>query len=185
MDEVRPPGGSLYGVFVTDASRGSSGAVRCDPAAPWGRMDPCHRRRALRRRTMSADVNIKTIQTVYEAFGRGDIDAILASVTDDVDWATEANGNGAPWYGPHSGVKGVTDFFNAFGSTMEVEEFTPIAFAGNDDEVMSVVRCTAKNRETGKRMSHHLHHYFRIVDGKIAYYRGSEDTAEVTEAFSA
>ena len=40
---------------------------------------------------MSADTNIKTIAQVYEAFGRGDVAAILDAVTDDVDWAAEAS----------------------------------------------------------------------------------------------
>lgn len=132
---------------------------------------------------MAADVNTKTIELVYDAFGRGDVDAILGSVTDDVDWATEASGSGAPWYGPHRGPSGVSEFFLAFGSTMDVQEFTPLTYAATDDEVLTLVRCTAVNRQTGKQMSHHLHHYFRFRDGKIAYYRGSEDTAEVGAAF--
>ena len=46
---------------------------------------------------MSADANIKTITRVYEAFGRGDVAAILDAVTDDVDWAAEADGTSVPW----------------------------------------------------------------------------------------
>lgn len=34
---------------------------------------------------MSSDDNTKTIQDVYEAFGRGDLAVILDRVTDDVD----------------------------------------------------------------------------------------------------
>ena len=45
---------------------------------------------------MSADTNIKTIAQVYEAFGRGDVAAILDAVTDDVDWAAEASLAAAP-----------------------------------------------------------------------------------------
>jgi ketosteroid isomerase-like protein len=131
---------------------------------------------------MSADVNIKTIQLIYEAFGRGDLDTILASVTDDVDWGSEASGTGAPWYGSHSGRAGVGDFFAAFGSTMEVEEFSPLTFAGTDTEVLTVLHCVAKSRVTGKKMDQDLHHYFRFRDGKIEYYRGSEDTAQTTAA---
>ena len=33
------------------------------------------------------DPKIETVQSVYEAFGRGDIDFILDQLTDDVDWA--------------------------------------------------------------------------------------------------
>ena len=132
---------------------------------------------------MSADVNIKTMQLIYEAFGRGDIGFILDRVTDDVDWATVASGRGAPWYGPHEGRAGVAEFFEAFGSTMEVEGFTPLTFAGTDDEVLTVVQFDAKNRKTGKKVSQRLHHYFKFRDGKIALYRGSEDTAAVAATF--
>jgi ketosteroid isomerase-like protein len=45
---------------------------------------------------MGAAENIKTITSVYEAFGRGDVEAILAAVTDDVDWATDTSSDGAP-----------------------------------------------------------------------------------------
>ena len=94
---------------------------------------------------VSADANLKTIQMVYEAFGRGDLDAILATVTDEVDWAAEAAGSGAPWYGPHKGPEGVTAFFTDFASTMEVEAFVPLSFATNENEVHTVVHCVAKS----------------------------------------
>ena len=48
---------------------------------------------------MGAEDNIKTIQSVYEAFGRGDVEGILAVLTDDVDWASEASSAMVPWYG--------------------------------------------------------------------------------------
>jgi hypothetical protein len=134
---------------------------------------------------MGADVNIKTIEAVYDAFGRGDVKAIQDVVTDDVDWATEGSGTAAPWWGPHRGPAGVGDFFAAFGSTMEVEDFTPVSFAANDTEVLTVVRFRVKSRATGKVASMDLHHYFVFRDGKIAYYRGTEDTAQTAAVLSA
>lgn len=130
---------------------------------------------------MSADSNIKTIAAVYEAFGRGDVAAILGAVTDDVDWAAETTSTAAPWYGVRHGKEAVAEFFTAFGSTMEVEEFTPVSFAANDTDVLTVVRFAARSRATGKSAAMDLHHFFRFSDGKIAYYRGTEDTAQ-TEA---
>ena len=100
---------------------------------------------------MSADDNIKTITHVYEAFGRGDVATILDAVA---------------------------GFFAAFGATMEVEEFTPVSMAANDTDVHSVVRFQARSRSTGRPAAMNLHHFFRFRDGKIAYYRGSEDTAQ-------
>jgi ketosteroid isomerase-like protein len=51
--------------------------------------------------------------------------------------------------------------------------------------VHTVVHCRAKSRETGKVVEHDLHHYFRFRDGKIAYYRGTEDTAQTLAALTA
>ena len=127
---------------------------------------------------MSADANIKTIMTVYEAFGRGDIAAILDAVTSDVDWAAEADPAVAPWHGVRHGQDAVAAFFAEFGSAMEVEEFTPVSVAANDTDVLSVVQFRARSRATGKTATMRLHHFFKFRDGKIAYYRGTEDTAQ-------
>ena len=133
---------------------------------------------------MSADDNIKTIAHVYEAFGRGDVATILDAVTDDVDWAAEAASDAAPWYGVRHGRDAVAGFFAAFGATMEVEEFTPVSMAANDTDVHTVVRFQARSRGTGRPAAMNLHHFFRFRDGKIAYYRGSEDTAQTAAVLS-
>jgi ketosteroid isomerase-like protein len=44
--------------------------------------------------------------------------------------------------------------------------------------VLTVVRFQAKSRNTGRTAQMNLHHYFKFRDGKIAYYRGTEDTAQ-------
>ncbi len=64
---------------------------------------------------MSAEQNIGTARQMYEAFGRGDVQAILGRVTDDVDWSTDAAIPSAPWYGPRHGRDGVVSFFEAIG----------------------------------------------------------------------
>jgi len=128
---------------------------------------------------VSANDNIKTITTIYEAFGRGDIAMILDTLTDDVDWSAETISAVAPWYGVRHGREGVAAFFDAFAQTMELEEFTPITYAANDTDVLTVVRFRARVRATGRTAAMDLHHYFVLRDGKIAYYRGSEDSAQV------
>jgi ketosteroid isomerase-like protein len=133
---------------------------------------------------MSAEDNVKTIQLVYEAFGRGEIDAITDAVTDDVDWASETTSNAAPWYGIHHGKAGVAAFFEAFGSTMEVEDFTPLAIGSNDSDVFAVIRFRARVRASGRSLAMHLHHYFRLRDGKVYYYRGTEDSAITAAALA-
>jgi ketosteroid isomerase-like protein len=43
--------------------------------------------------------------------------------------------------------------------------------------VFAVVRFRARVRANGRAVAMHLHHYFRLRDGKIFYYRGTEDSA--------
>ena len=79
------------------------------------------------------------------------------------------------------GKEAVAAFFADHGRAMEVDEFTPLSFAANDTDVLTVVRFRAHARATGKAAEMSLHHFFTFRDGKIAYYRGTEDTAQ-TEA---
>ena len=134
---------------------------------------------------MSPEDNLKTIHAIYDAFGRGDVASILNAVTEDVDWAAEASATAAPWWGPRRGKPGVSAFFEAFGAAMEVEDFTPLTFAANATDVLTVVRFKVKSRATGKQASMDLHHYFRFRDGKVSYYRGTEDTAQTERVLQA
>jgi len=133
---------------------------------------------------MGAEDNIKTVQTLYEAFGRGDVQTIIDNVTDDVDWGAEASSTVAPWYGPRTGKDGVGAFFQSFGSAVEVLEFTPTAFGSNDTDVFAIVRYRGSSRATGKTTAMDLHHWFRFRDDKVYYYRGTEDTAQSEASLS-
>ena len=126
-----------------------------------------------------SDANIATIQRVYEAYGRGDVAAILEMVTDDVDWASESSSTIAPWHGLRRGKTEVAGFFKAHGETAEVVDFKPAAFAASDDDVMVVIDCEMKVPATGRSAKMQLHHSWRLRDGKVWKYRGTEDTALV------
>lgn len=127
---------------------------------------------------MSANDNIETVKAIYEAFGQGDAAAILEKVSDDVDWAAEAASDSAPWWGKRSGKDEVAKFFEEIGGAMDVKEFTPLSFAANDTEVMTLIRFRVTAKSTGKEAAMNLHHYFRFEDGKVAQYRGTEDTEQ-------
>jgi ketosteroid isomerase-like protein len=66
---------------------------------------------------MSAEQNIETAKQMYEAFGRGDVQAILDRVTGDVDWSTDAAIASAPWYGPKNGKDELVSFFQGIAET--------------------------------------------------------------------
>ena len=128
------------------------------------------------------DAKIETVQRIYDAFGSGDVAAILGRLTDDVDWASEPEQNIAPWHGVHKGKGEVSKFFEALDASIEVTEFTPLAFGSNDTDVMTIVRFGLRVPATGKQGAMDIHHWFQFApDGKIRRYRGTEDTALTAE----
>ena len=110
--------------------------------------------------------NISKLQGLYEAFGRGDIAAIVASVTDDATWGTDSAAQEIPWYRIRSGPEGVADFFATIGRDVEFTEFTPTLFLGSGDDVIVHVALTYKLTKNGKSVSTgSIHHAsMRLVE---------------------
>jgi ketosteroid isomerase-like protein len=130
---------------------------------------------------MSSDDNIKLIRTAYEAFERGDIPAVLDVIGDDCDWGVEASGQIAPYYGMRHGKGEILAFFQELASTFAVERFEPTVIAGDGDDVLAVVAYAIRSNATGKSATMNIHHHFKVVDGKLRYFRGSEDTQLVKD----
>jgi ketosteroid isomerase-like protein len=74
--------------------------------------------------------NLATVQGIYEAFGRGDIPAILDQVADDVVWDRFPGGNagaaaGVPWLEERTSREGVGEFFQTLAG-IEFHVFAPV-----------------------------------------------------------
>ena len=121
--------------------------------------------------------NVETVQKIYDAFSRADVDAILAVLTEDVDWASEASSRLAPWYGARRGKAEVAQFFAELAGAIDVTEFTVLAIGANKTDVMAVIRFGITSKETGNNGAMDLHHWWRFRDGKVYLYRGTKDTA--------
>jgi ketosteroid isomerase-like protein len=131
------------------------------------------------------DSNVQVVKEIYDAVGAGDVEAILERVADDVDWAAEAAGHAAPWYGQRDGKPGVASFFSDIGSSIEILGFTPRNFTAGDDDVHLLVDWTFRPIATGRQASMTMHHYWRLRGGKVEQFRGSEDSAATAAAFAA
>ena len=114
-----------------------------------------------------SNTKIETVKRLYDAFFRGDVDAFVADVADTVDWAAGAASTSAPWYGERHDKAGVRGFS-----------------AENDTDVFVAVRWTYTVRATGREASMHMLHWFRFADGKIVFFRGTEDTEQTAKAFA-
>ncbi len=132
---------------------------------------------------MTGDPKIAAVQRLYAAYAARDVDAVLAELADDVDWAAEAASRSVPWYGHYSGRREVPRFFEAIGSSVEITEFTLVGFTSNETDVVATIHWAYTVRATGKSTAMYMQHWWRFADGVITWFRGSEDTEQSADAF--
>ena len=146
---------------------------------------PCeHRVRMTNTTHIITDPKIETVQRLYTAYGRGDVEAVLAELADDVDWAAEAAGDAVPWWGPHVGKHEVPRFFQEIGSNVDVTKFDVVSILSDDQNVIATVHWSYTVKATGKTATMYMQHWWKFADGKISFFRGSEDTEQSAAAFS-
>ena len=133
-----------------------------------------------------SDSKIDATRRMYEALGRGDVEAILAELADDVDWlsVSEARHPLVPWYGRYRGRGDVPRFFKEIGSSVDINEFTPLAYTTNETDVQVAIRWGFTVRATGKSATLYMQHWWRFADGKVASVRTVEDTEQTAAAFA-
>lgn len=129
--------------------------------------------------------NVRKLQDLYAAFGRGDIQTILDNVTDDITWGTEsAAAPDVPWYQIRHGVVGVADFFATVAREVEFTNFNPTFWAGEGDEVIVHVDIDYRIRRNGRTAKTGSVHRYTVRDGKVSKMRAFEDTAGVRDAYN-
>lgn len=125
--------------------------------------------------------NIKLVQAAYEAFGKGDIPAILAMVTDDVTWQTTGPMAACPCFGPRKGKPAVGEFFKIVNETWEFTEFKPMTFSPSGDKVFVLGHYAMKVKKNAKPVASDWIHIFTIKDGKVTDFKEFMDSAALAE----
>lgn len=125
---------------------------------------------------MAIQGNVKTVQDLYTAFGRGDIPFILNALTEDVEWR-EPPGGEAPFKGTYRGREGVGQFFTWLAEAVEVEAFEPREFYPGNDAVVALGRYRFRSRKTGKAYETDWTMVWRFRDGKVARFEIYKDSA--------
>ena len=121
----------------------------------------------------------QTIQTIYAAFGRGDVPAILGHLTDDVDWNNDrVASKECPWNGNFSGKVNVPGFFKAVADHFDFEVFEPRAFMESGNHVAVLLRLESRLKKNGQPLKNDTVHFWTFTDrGLVSAYRHFNDTA--------
>ena len=93
--------------------------------------------------------NLQTVQSIYEAFGRGDIRAILGHLHTDIDWDYGITDAGVPWLRPGRGPSHVRQFFESL-SAVDFKTFQPKTFLEAGNVVVALIDVAFEVKATGR-----------------------------------
>jgi ketosteroid isomerase-like protein len=125
--------------------------------------------------------NVKTVEEIYAAFGRGDIPAVLDQMADDVRWEewsdSFAQRAEVPELLPRTGRDGVASFFQAIAD-WEITELQVLDILASGSQVAAEIVIAASNPQGGAFRDEEMHLWTFDADGRVCRLRHYVDTAK-------
>ena len=109
--------------------------------------------------------NIGLVQSLYAAFGRGDVDAIIAGLTADIDWQDYGRASDFPSFGPRHGHAQVRDFFAVLTREADFQAFQPRQFHSAGNMVFVEGHSVVVVKRSGRMVATDWVHVFATVGG--------------------
>jgi ketosteroid isomerase-like protein len=124
--------------------------------------------------------NVTLLKSLYDAFGRGEIPAVLGAMSPDIKWY-EAEGNpyrpdGTPWVGPDAILN---ELFMKLGDDWDGFTVHPKTFHAAGNNVIVEARYSGTHRKTGKSLDAQVCHVWDVKDGKLTKFQQYVDTAQL------
>jgi len=121
--------------------------------------------------------NVRTIQEIYAAFGRGDIPAILSRLAESVEWEYGPTSTNVPWLQRRRGRDGAAAFFASLAH-FDMHAFRPKEFLEGDGVVVVLLDVDFTVRATGRRIveEDEIHVWRFDAEGRVVRHRHGVDT---------
>jgi len=133
---------------------------------------------------MSESRNAQIVKDAYAAFQRGDVNAILNLLTEDIEWEGVKGTEGVlPQAGKRHGRAAVQEFFGQVVATTQFDTFEPREFIAQGDTVVAIGHYTGKAKPTGLAIATDWVMVFAFRGDKIASFREFTDSAQIVKAF--
>ena len=129
---------------------------------------------------MSIEKNIQTVKDFFAAIGRGDREALLALVAEDIEWIIP--GEDWPLAGTHRGHAGLADVLQKASEDVETSYPEPREFVAQGDRVLVVGVATGKIKATNKTFKDDWVFDITVRDGKLTNIREYIDTQALARA---
>jgi uncharacterized protein len=124
--------------------------------------------------------NVDTIKSGFDAFNRGDVEAVKETWTDDIRW-DGSNAEGLPGSGRHEGKDAVVQMLGEITEQWDEFQAIPDEFLEQDDNVVVLGHLEGRAK-TGKSVRAPFAHVWRMQGGKGSEVLALTDTLEVARA---
>jgi steroid delta-isomerase-like uncharacterized protein len=131
----------------------------------------------------TADANIALVQNLYAAFFRGDMPAILAAMSPDIDWQSVGPADEFQFFAARKGAAGVGQFFQDLTASFEFTEFSPREFVASGDTVVCLGHYAMTFKKSGRKAAADWAMAFTFRDGKVSKFREHTDSAALLAAY--
>jgi uncharacterized protein len=133
---------------------------------------------------MNDQQNVQLVQQAYAAFGRNDVDGILATLTDDADWQFYGPAE-LPMGGLRKGKTEIRTFFKQVADAWNFDQFEPRQFIAQGDTVVVLGSYKGTSKSTKRPFTSEWAHVFTFKNDKITKFREYTDTANLLNAHGA
>jgi uncharacterized protein len=128
---------------------------------------------------MGVQENIQAVRDGYQAFRRGDFLALLALLTEDVEWR---HPGAYALSGTYHGHSGVARFLQTVAQEFDILDLQTREFVAEGDRVFVFGWERAKVRATDRTYEADWLHVFTLRNGKVAKFREYTDTQAIAAA---
>ncbi len=120
--------------------------------------------------------NVEMLKQSYQAFGRGDIPAVMEIMTPETEWIIPAGNaaQGGTYRGPDKIVEGV---FMPIGDLYDDFEVKVREFVDGGNRVIMLGNYSGKGKATGKPLDSPFVHVAEVRNGKVTRFEEFSDTA--------
>src|SRR3954471_804725 len=126
---------------------------------------------------MAETGNREVIQSLYDAFARGDMPFVLGLMAPEVEWM---QADGFPYPGTHRGPDAVLNgVFMRLGTEWDGYQAVPDELISDGDSIVALGDYSGTYKATGKSFRAPFAHAWKLRDGKIVHFVQYTDTVLV------
>lgn len=128
--------------------------------------------------TQLASENVAVVQSLYEAYARGDLETIFSLLDSEIEVYQSSR---LPWGGTYKGLEGFGAFIGKLTEHIESRVTTERFIDDQEGHVVSVGYTRGRALATGKEFDVPEAHVWTVKDGKLVRYESYIDTWRMRE----